>query len=303
MKFRKNQTQQHQIDPVFKQVLIDKLTPFAATLQTEVEVSRLPRKIDAVITIESTREQQRIRNETPFSYFLQWNQVEFKGRRDPLTPSGYHLIHARKHLLLGEEKISPPEMAVTIVCASKPLAVFAYTRDILQEPFTAVEAGYYQGQGYPIVYLIVVNELPITAKNYPLLLFAASERKFREFLEQVVALRDATYLRYAYEVRPRITREVLTMAGISATLSQEDLKFMAQDVGRELMAFLPPEELLAKVPDKERLAGLSSEGIITALSASDLWNNMNTEQRTALLELLRKVQVIGHKMNGRTHSS
>jgi hypothetical protein len=45
-------------------------------------------------------------------------------------------------------------------------------------------------------------------KNYPLLVFAASERKFREFLQQIIQERSSIYIRYAYEVRPKVTKEV-----------------------------------------------------------------------------------------------
>jgi hypothetical protein len=44
---------------------------------------------------------------------------------------------------------------------------------------------------------------------------------------------------YVYEVRPKVTREVLTMAGIS-TSSRKDLEFMAEDIGPELVPFLKP---------------------------------------------------------------
>ncbi|MEZ4728903.1 MAG: hypothetical protein R3E79_17360 [Caldilineaceae bacterium] len=49
------------------------------------------------------------------------------------------------------------------------------------------------------------------------------------------------------------------MAGISATLSQEDLKFMAEDIGRELMAFLPVEDRLAGVRAEQLLQALPPE--------------------------------------------
>ena len=70
-----------------------------------------------------------------------------------------------------------------------------------------------------------------------------------------------------------IMKEVLTMAGISATLSREDLEFMADDIGRELMAFLPLEE---------RLAGASAEELLTVLTP---------EKRKRLLELLLKMSM------------
>ena len=56
-----------QVDPVFKQVLTEELTPLTKALQTEVEVSRLPRTIDALVTLAIADELQRVRTETPFS--------------------------------------------------------------------------------------------------------------------------------------------------------------------------------------------------------------------------------------------
>lgn len=279
--------QHQQIDPVFKQTLIDELALLPATLQTEVEVSRLPRTIDAIIMIEDEESRQTVRTNTPFFYLLRHNQIEFKGRRDRLTVPGYHLIRGRTHLYMGEQKINPEEMTVTIICAGKPRAVMKYVQR-LQQPFIALEPGYYRRQGQPSIHLIVINELSVTPKNYSLLLFAASEDKFREFLEQVVAQRDRVYIRYAYEVRPRVTKEMLTMAGISATLSREDLAFMADDIGRELMAFLPLEE---------RLAGASAEELLTVLTP---------EKRKRLLELMLKMSmstaVEKHESNGNSSS-
>jgi hypothetical protein len=112
--------QRNPLDPVFKQVLADEFAEYQASLQTEVEVGRLPRKIDAVLTVEAEEERQKIGTETPFFYCLKHNQLEFKGRRDRLTEEGYHTIDGRKHFLLSEQKFSPFELTVTIICANKP---------------------------------------------------------------------------------------------------------------------------------------------------------------------------------------
>jgi hypothetical protein len=50
--------QHQQLDPIFKQTLVNELTPLPATLQTEVEVSRLPRTIDAIVTVEGEEARQ-----------------------------------------------------------------------------------------------------------------------------------------------------------------------------------------------------------------------------------------------------
>lgn len=291
----------HPIDPVFKQVVVNEFAGYQAGIQTEVEVSRLPRTIDVLITIASQAELQKVRTETPFFYFLRYNQMEFKGRNDPLTSADIHLIDGRTQLYLGEQGASIQEMTVTILCAGKPRTVFTYTEKF--RPFHQIEAGYYKNDDYPAVYLIVINELPIVPKNYPLLLFASSERKFRKFLEEVVAKGEFTYVRYAYEVRPRLTREVVTMAGISATLSREDLQFMADDIGRELMAFLPPAERLAGISADERLAGISADELLKAISSGILLHELSPDHRKVLLELLATMQAANQKEQKKRNGS
>ena len=269
--------QRRQIDPIFKQVLTDELLTFTTTMQTEVEVSRLPRTIDALVTLTKADERLRVRTETPFFYFLRRNQVEFKGREDPLTIAGLHLISGRTQLYLGEQDVTLQEMTVTVICAGKPRTVLAYTQTF--QPLRRIEAGYYKNEAHPPIYLIVVNELPIIAKNYALLLFASSERKFRQFLEQVVTEGNTRYIRYAYEVRPQITREVLTMAGISTTISRKDLEFMAEDIGPELVAIMSPEEVAASLePEKQKK--------LLAL----LTQKLNAKERKLLLDLLLREQ-------------
>ncbi|MBM3243060.1 hypothetical protein FJZ31_42925 [Candidatus Poribacteria bacterium] len=116
-------TEREEIDPVFKDVLIFYFGHFNILPQTQVEVSRLPRTIDALVIIEQSDYFLKIRLETPFGYFRVYNQVEFKGKNDRLTIFGYHLILGRAHLYLGEKKISASEMTIT----SLPIISFDQT--------------------------------------------------------------------------------------------------------------------------------------------------------------------------------
>ncbi|MFZ4664675.1 MAG: hypothetical protein ACOYNY_47225, partial [Caldilineaceae bacterium] len=102
------------------------------------------------------------------------------------------------------------------------------------------------------------------------------------------------YLRYAYEIRPKLTRKVVTMAGISATLSKEDLQFMADDIGRELMAFLPPAE---------RLAGISADELLKAISSGTLLHELSPDHRKVLLELLATMQAASQKEQKKRNGS
>jgi hypothetical protein len=295
-----SQDQRRQIDPIFKQVLAEELTPVPNALQTEVEVSRLPRTIDALVTLATEDELHRVRTETPIFYFLRHNQVEFKGREDPLTVAGCHLIGGRTQLYLGEQDVALQAMTVTIICAGKPRTVLAYAQNF--QPFRAIEAGYYKNEAYPPVYLIVINELPILAKHYPLLLFASSERKFRQFLERIIAEGNTRYIRYAYEIRPQLTREVLTMAGISTSISRKDLEFMAGDIGRELVGVMSPEEVLEGMDAEKQLQPLrtSLETLLKGRGLEKLLAEMSPESRKKLFELLSKMQAsspLGDKEN------
>lgn len=288
---QKKRKQRSPLDPVFKQVLVDEFADYAVSLRTEVEVGRLPRKIDALLTVVTEEERQRICAETPFFYCLQHNQFEFKGRRDPLTKPGYHAIEGRKHFLLSEEKLSVFALTVTIICASRPQTVFTYAQK-LKQPFTAITEGFYKQDNIPPLYLIVINELPVIPKNYPLRLFASSIRKFREFLEQVVMEKNSTYIQYAYEVRPKITREVLTMAGISTTLSRDDLKFMAEDIGPELAPFLKAEDVVKAVDAKKQVSFFASslEELLKNRGLEHLLTDVPPENLQQLLEWLLKKQ-------------
>ena len=45
--------ERQEIDPVFKQIVEDAFAAYKATCQTQYEVGRLPRTIDALVTIEN----------------------------------------------------------------------------------------------------------------------------------------------------------------------------------------------------------------------------------------------------------
>lgn len=104
------------------------------------------------------------------------------------------------------------------------------------------------------------------------------------------------------------------MAGISSTLSRSDLKFMAEDIGLELVAFLKPEELLsAMTPAKRRklmklfdakqlLETIPVEERFSGISAEELLQGIHPEQRKALLELLLKTASVNQPDPGETNS-
>jgi hypothetical protein len=102
-------------------------------------------------------------------------------------------------------------MTTTIISSRQPRNVLYHCPDDVK--WEQVGVGHYISTDLLPVHLFVCNELVIEPKNYPLLLFAASQRKFREFVEQLVAENNTIYIDYARVANPKITEEVLRMAG------------------------------------------------------------------------------------------
>ncbi|MCE7980782.1 MAG: hypothetical protein DYG89_06285 [Caldilinea sp. CFX5] len=146
--------------------------------------------------------------------------------------------------------------------------------------------------------------MPIVPKNYPLLVFASSQQKFRDFLQQMITEGKNTYIRYAYEVRPQVTKEVLTMAGISSRLSRKDLEFMAEDIGRELVAVMDPKDVMQAMEPQDVIEGMdeekqrqllalfSPEERLADMSVDELLKGISPETQKALLDFLLKSNAV-----------
>lgn len=177
-------TSRQELDPIFKELLTHFLAPLPVTVQTEVEVSRLPRTIDLLVIAKTNSAQAQLRKKTPLRYASHHNQIEFKGRNDPLNIKGFARILGRTYLYMGDHTQikSFDKMSVTIVCAGKP-------RNLLREQkeqFKMVTQGVYHKEDSPTITIIVANELPIERGNYPFLLFASSKQKFIQFFTQLI---------------------------------------------------------------------------------------------------------------------
>lgn len=266
-------TERDFLDPVFKEVMTFNFGQLALPVETQVEVSRLPRTMDALVVLVHQRDQEKVRSETAFDYFLTHNQMEYKGKNDPLTRDGYHLIRGRSHLYLGEKKISAREMTVTIISARKPRKVlYQCPLDVRWVP---IGVGHYKSTSLLPVHLFVCNELELVPKNYPLLLFAASKEKFRQFVERIVSEDNTIYIYYASRVEPEMTKEVLKMAGKQSSY-EKNLMRIAESMGEDLIPFLS-EEVVKRIPPEKRVRSLTAEDIVRSLSP---------ETRLELLQLL-----------------
>ncbi len=205
-------------------------------------------------------------------------RIEFKGISDPLTIPGFRLILGRANLYMGENEIPAEQMTITIISARKPRKVLQSRSEV--EFLSIVEPGYYRSTDKLPVNLIVINELEITPKNYPLLMFASSKKKFKEFLLDTVKNNclDA-YVEFAYHVNPKITKEVIEMAGYG--LSKEKLEFIANDIGPKLLPFIPREELLKQLTLDDRLKHMAVEELLKHLTVEDRLAGLTAEERLA----------------------
>ena len=128
-----------------------------------------------------------------------------------------------------------------------------------------VDAGHYVSTDLLSVHLFVCDELAIEPKNYLLLLFAASEEKFRLFLEQIVGKDNWFYINYALRLRPKLTMEVLEMA------EKSDVYQRRMDELTEVVTpYLNKEKLLNQMTPEERIRGLQPEDILRILDAETL---------------------------------
>jgi hypothetical protein len=250
----KSTIERHEIDPILKEVLTLSFGELGIPIQTQVEISRLPRTMDVLVVAEQSGNLERICHGTAFDFFRVHNSIEFKGKSDPLTIFDYHLILGRAHLYLGERKISSSEMTVTIVSARKPIKVLRQSQDDVK--WEEISVGHYVSTDLLPVHLLVCNELPLEPKYYPLLLFASSQEKFRRFMLRLIEEENATYINYAFRANPDLTKEVLRMAG-KQSLYEKQLERIVKAVGDDLLEQMPPEVRVRGLTLEERLRGLN----------------------------------------------
>ncbi len=244
-----DETEQPKIDPVFKEVLTMMGQDLNFTAHTEVEVNRLPRRIDAIIPLAKPDDRTRLQRETPFIHLRAHNQVEFKGLNDRLYLSGYHDIRGRLHFYLSKHKLNLADMTLSIVCAGKPESLL----DNKEITFTPLQTGYYLGNELLPTLLIVVNELPPVPQNYPLILFASSEAKFREVLRILLADKLYRLIKFAYYVRPKLTMEEF-MESYTPHITEEDAASFFEKYGDRFMLLVRNPEFLKRAPAYQDIA-------------------------------------------------
>lgn len=243
-------------DAVYKQVLQRFFQKQQVIANTEVEVGRLPRKIDIALVC-SKEERERLALVSSFTFFAQHNLLEFKSPSDRLTPTEYKRIIARAYLYTAE--VEEDDLSTLTVCAvtsGKPVKVLTQLPALVK--FSPVAEALYKSDDKLPFYVLVVAELAIEERNYPLLLFSKG-RKRKQFLKELVrkvalpAKRQMAleYLRLAYELYPQDVMEVFSMSKDFPTL-EENIRVIVNDLGAEkILAVMQPQEIAQSINAKQ----------------------------------------------------
>jgi hypothetical protein len=276
---RGSETSKSATDPIFKQVITTFFQEWEVDIQTEVEVARLPLRIDVIIRIATQEALRAIQALTPFWFFLIHNILEFKGPGDALTINGYNRILGRARLYLSKPDVSESELTLTLICAQTP-------RKILSHPklgFERIRAGYYFSDHHGLnVYLIAINELPTVPVNHLFLLFASSQVKLQEVIKEIVITENVEQLAYAYRMHPKLTKEISNMADKYT----RNLEYIAQNMGQDLLPYMSIEDRVRDLTPAERLEGLTPSEQLQGLSLEDILDALDDEKRAVLRQLL-----------------
>ena len=237
-------------DAFYKQVLQEFFQKHKVAITTEVEVGRLPKTIDIAV-ICSQEEAQRLALASPFTFFTKHNLLEFKSSSDPLTSTEYKRIMARAYLYMAEMGLD--DLSLLTVCAvtsGKPIKVLKKMPKLVK--FSNLSDALYKSDKFPF-YVVVIAELPIEERNYPLLLFSKGKKR-KAFLKELVRKGATEYLRLAYELYPQDVTEVFSMSKDFPAL-EENIRFIIKDLGADrLLGEMHPEEIAQAIPDEQKEA-------------------------------------------------
>ena len=273
-----NDTQRYTSDSIFKRIMVLQFTKLGIPLQTQVEVSHLPRTIDAVIAPRHETYLEKVRLETPFPYAGPHNLIEFKGKNDRLTIPDFRLILGRANLYMGENRIPVSDITITIVCAGTPRKALKHCQAEVE--FESIGGGYYRSTDKLPVHIIAINELEVTPKNYPLLMFATSKQKFKEFLRDAVDRNDSDdnpVITFAYFLRSELIREI--NMPLKNRLSKEALDIIIEDIGDEVLSRFSVDEVLSRFSVDEVLSRFSVDEVLSRFNVDEIASRLSPEER------------------------
>ncbi|MBM3237700.1 hypothetical protein FJZ31_15535 [Candidatus Poribacteria bacterium] len=236
-------------DAFYKEVLTQFFQKEQVSVNTQVEVGRLPRAIDIAVVC-SQNQAQRLGSTSPFIFFRRYNLLEFKSPSDPLTVDEYKRIIARAYLYMAD--VSMDNLSLITVCAvtsGKPVKVLHEVPQLVG--FSRISDALYKSDDKLPFYVLVVAELAIEERNYPLLLFSKGEKR-KAFLRELVRKGATEYLRLTYELYPEDVTEVFSMSKDFPTL-EENIQFIIKDLGAErILRAMRPEDVAEAIPGDQK---------------------------------------------------
>jgi hypothetical protein len=270
-------------DALFKQMMTDLFSELRIPIKTEQEVSRKPRTIDIVITC-SQEDIEKANHETPFDFFAMNNIIAFKSLTDPLTIWEYLKITARARFYIAENKITAEDTIICAVCSSEPRKVLHQSQNVVE--FTMKNPWHYVSNEKIPFHVVIIRELKIEYKNYPLLLFSPI-KKFKQFLKHAILNNRLEYLGYAYLLHPQTTKEALMMTG-NIPIPEENVKFIVKDLTPERILRHINLENLPEENVKFIVNDLTPERILRYIAVEDIVQNLNDEDIKKLQKLLNE---------------
>ena len=247
-------------DRSFKHFFGNFFSRLGMTPLTEYPIAQETLTIDVVIRL-AEGDLEKLSAVTPFYFFLVHNLIEFKSPRDPLNLSEYRLIIGRVYVYLSQqEDISRHQVCSCVITSTKPVKVLTKLKD--EVIFTKIADGHYVSDDKIPMHVLVTTELPLTEKNYPLLLFATG-RKREQFLRKLAEEGRIEYFRFAYELYPQDVRRFLTMSRAFRDFPplEENIRFFIKDFGlKRILSEMTVEDFqeLAE-DDRKRLLNMLNE--------------------------------------------
>ena len=144
-------------DEIFK-ILVKNFFESFATVITDYEIVKLPKKADILIIEMKEKFQDKLK---VFKYFKKYNGIEFKSFADPfkMNEDEYRLGIYINGILLQEKEANRENMTFTLVSSRKPAKLL----DTFQGKIEKLDRGIYEIRDIALipVHLIVIPELPM----------------------------------------------------------------------------------------------------------------------------------------------
>ena len=254
-------------------------------IYSEVEVGKLPLKIDMVVQCKKCIRAERKELKSLIKQIKKWAIVELKFANESLTIGkilkmiAYFALFAEsKNLSLKELK----EVLPIIITARKPVKVFRESRE---EGYTIEKLevkGFYRLNLLIPLMIVVINELPLTEEFLPLLLFARGE-KLEETLRFILKTENKLFISWSYIL---YQKELMKMAkaigkgldrislNVRETIMELGIRNVINDIGlKEVIKEVGLKEVIKAVGAEEIAREIDADVLKKVLKEKEIENN------------------------------